>query len=167
MAFSAIRSTATISVPDQLLLTLPTSLASNCAVETATSGNTRSLSGGLRWYALNYRLNRIFGKAFSEKTVSTPSDLDICLPPSAPDLLESMRAIGYSFEAAIADIIDNSIAASAARVDVLFGSQDGPYVAILDDGGGMSAGELVAAMRHGNSNPNNARAASDLGSGWV
>lgn len=97
------------------------------------------------------------------ETANIPGNLDICLPPLAPDLLESMRAIGYSFEAAVADIIDNSIAAGAARVDIRFGSQDGPYVAILDDGGGMSAGELVEAMRHGSSNPNHARAAADLG----
>jgi Histidine kinase-, DNA gyrase B-, and HSP90-like ATPase len=95
--------------------------------------------------------------------VSTPSDLDICLPPSAPDLLESMRAIGYSFEAAVADIIDNSIAASATKVDIRFGNENGLYVAILDDGEGMSAGELVAGMRHGSSNPNHARAPADLG----
>jgi signal transduction histidine kinase len=78
------------------------------------------------------------------ETVNTPNDLDICLPPSAPDLLESMRAIGYSFEAAVADIIDNSIAASATKVDIRFGNENGLYVAILDDGAGMSAGELVA-----------------------
>ncbi len=55
-----------------------------------------------------------------------------------------MRAIGYSFEAAVADIIDNSIAASATKVDIRFGNENGLYVAILDDGAGMSAGELVA-----------------------
>ena len=38
-------------------------------------------------------------------------------PPYAPVLMESTRAIGYSAEAAIADIIDNSIAAKADRVD--------------------------------------------------
>jgi hypothetical protein len=97
------------------------------------------------------------------KTVTGSNDLDICLPPSAPDLLESMRAIGYSFEAAVADIIDNSIAASATKVDVRFGSEDGVHVAILDNGAGMSAGELVAAMRHGSSNPSQARASADLG----
>ena len=37
------------------------------------------------------------------------------LPPYAPVLMESTRAIGYSIEAAIADIIDNSIAASQQR----------------------------------------------------
>ena len=30
-------------------------------------------------------------------------------PPFAPVLMESTRAIGYSLEAAIADIIDNSL----------------------------------------------------------
>ena len=30
------------------------------------------------------------------------------LPPYAPTLIESTRAIGYSLEAAVADIIDNS-----------------------------------------------------------
>ena len=40
------------------------------------------------------------------------------LPPYAPTLMESTRAIGYSIEAAIADIIDNSIAASATKIEV-------------------------------------------------
>lgn len=38
-------------------------------------------------------------------------------PPFAPVLMESTRAMGYSLEAAVADIIDNSIAASAGEVD--------------------------------------------------
>ena len=42
------------------------------------------------------------------------------LPPYAPTLIESTRAIGYSLEAAVADIIDNSIAASAKNVDIFF-----------------------------------------------
>ena len=42
------------------------------------------------------------------------------MPPYAPTLMESTRAIGYSIEAAIADIIDNSIAANAARIDIDF-----------------------------------------------
>ena len=37
----------------------------------------------------------------------------IDMPPFAPVLMESTRAMGYSLEAAVADIIDNSIAASA------------------------------------------------------
>ena len=33
--------------------------------------------------------------------------------PYAPILIESTRSIGYSFEAAVADIIDNSVSAGA------------------------------------------------------
>ena len=44
----------------------------------------------------------------------------IKLPPSAASLMESTRSIGYSLEAAIADIIDNSIAAEATLVEISF-----------------------------------------------
>ena len=37
----------------------------------------------------------------------------IDMPPFAPVLMESTRAMGYSLESAVADIIDNSIAAKA------------------------------------------------------
>lgn len=40
------------------------------------------------------------------------------LPPYAPTLIESTRAIGYSLDAAIADIIDNSIAACSKNIEV-------------------------------------------------
>ena len=40
-------------------------------------------------------------------------------PPYAPNLVESMRSIGYSFDTALADIIDNSIAANASKIDIL------------------------------------------------
>lgn len=56
------------------------------------------------------------------------------LPPYAPTLIESTRAIGYSLEAAVADIIDNSIAANAKNVDIYFFPIDGAYIAILDNG---------------------------------
>ena len=38
--------------------------------------------------------------------------------PEAPILVESTRSIGYSFEAALADIIDNSISAGAGNIYV-------------------------------------------------
>ena len=41
-------------------------------------------------------------------------------PPFAPVLMESTSAIGYSLEAAIADIIDNSIAAKSGKVQLSF-----------------------------------------------
>ena len=40
----------------------------------------------------------------------------VMLMPKAGYLLSSMRDIGYSFETAVADLIDNSISASARSV---------------------------------------------------
>jgi hypothetical protein len=88
---------------------------------------------------------------------------EIYLPPSAPDLLESMRAIGYSFEAALADLIDNAIAAHATNINVRFSAAGAPYVAIVDDGHGMASAELTAAMRHGSTHPLQERDVLDLG----
>src|SRR5437660_6903759 len=93
----------------------------------------------------------------------TNPNREIYLPPSAPDLLESMRAIGYSFEAALADLIDNSIAADARTVNVRFSVSGEPYVAIIDDGLAMSPDALTNAMRHGSRNPGHERDAFDLG----
>ena len=40
--------------------------------------------------------------------------------PEAASMIETFRAIGYSIEAAVADIIDNSISASAKNIWVNF-----------------------------------------------
>ena len=40
--------------------------------------------------------------------------------PTADVLMNSMRAMGYSFEAAIADIVDNSVSAQARNICVGF-----------------------------------------------
>ncbi len=85
------------------------------------------------------------------------------LPPYAPTLMESTRAIGYSIEAAIADIIDNSVAASAGRVDIDFFPIGESYISILDDGRGMTADELIVAMQYGSRNPLETRDEHDLG----
>ena len=87
----------------------------------------------------------------------------INLPPYAPTLIESTRAIGYSLEAAIADIIDNSIAAGACNVDLFFFPIDGAYIAILDNGKGMNNDELNSAMQYGSKNPTAERDEKDLG----
>lgn len=85
------------------------------------------------------------------------------LPPYAPTLMESTRAIGYSIEAAIADIIDNSIAAFAKQVDIDFFPIGDAYISVLDDGYGMSKEELIAAMQYGSRNPLEKRDEYDLG----
>lgn len=71
------------------------------------------------------------------------------LPPYAPTLMESTRAIGYSLESAIADIIDNSIAASATKVEISFFPIGDAYVSFLDDGIGMNSEEITIAMQLG------------------
>lgn len=78
-------------------------------------------------------------------------------------MLDSMRAIGYSFEAALADIVDNSIGAGATRVDVQFRTEPLPYLAVIDNGEGMTAEGLVEAMRHGGVGPHQTRSDRDLG----
>lgn len=88
---------------------------------------------------------------------------DIELIPNAPILIESTRSIGYSFETALADIIDNSLAKRAKRVDVFFESQGDPYVAVVDDGEGMLPEELFNAMRYGSKSSLDERDITDLG----
>ncbi|UNW12039.1 ATP-binding protein [Xanthomonas phaseoli pv. phaseoli] len=87
------------------------------------------------------------------------------LRPSAARLLESMRDIGYSFESALADIVDNSISAGASRIEIAndIHPESGPYLSVLDDGQGMSPDELTRAMQHGSRSPREIREAEDLG----
>ena len=74
-----------------------------------------------------------------------------------------MRSIGYTVEAAVADVIDNSVAASASHIEILISSA-GPFeVAVMDDGSGMSRGEAVDAMRLAATSPSKERRPEDLG----
>lgn len=83
--------------------------------------------------------------------------------PFAPALVESMRSLGYSFPAAIADLIDNSISAKSRFIDIISEPGSNPCLIILDDGNGMNESELYEAMRYGSSNPLSERAIDDLG----
>lgn len=86
------------------------------------------------------------------------------LPPSASSLSASMRDLGYSLEAAIADLIDNSISAGATRIDIFCDlTRSDPAIAIIDNGKGMTADEVIAAMRHGSMDPKQPRHPDDLG----
>ena len=85
-------------------------------------------------------------------------------PPRAGAMLESLRGLGYSPAAALADVIDNSISAGANHIAVKMSWDDGASrISILDNGLGMSDPELESAMRLGDKNPLEARAPSDLG----
>jgi hypothetical protein len=75
-----------------------------------------------------------------------------------------MRDIGYTLESALADVIDNAIAAGATDVHIYVDTTT-PNVklGIIDNGSGMSRTELLSAMRLGSRNPRNGRATGDLG----
>ena len=85
------------------------------------------------------------------------------LPPSAPILVESTRSIGYSFESALADIIDNSIAKDALEIHINFSSHNPQYIAIIDNGVGMTDQELEVAMTYGSKSSLDKRDPKDLG----
>lgn len=72
--------------------------------------------------------------------------------PGAKRLIESLRNMGYECSTAIADLIDNSIAAGASEVHVeIFGQQGSrpPAIVIADNGRGMDRDALHEAMRFG------------------
>lgn len=84
--------------------------------------------------------------------------------PGASALLESLRGVGYAPWTAIADLVDNSVAAGARRVWIDFVWRGAAsYVRVLDDGQGMDQEELVSAMRPGSRSPRDQRSPNDLG----
>jgi hypothetical protein len=78
-------------------------------------------------------------------------DRGLELIPNPTRLIEGLRDTGYEFNTAIADIIDNSIAANASKVDILvqLNIRGELRVSIADNGDGMSLADLTNAMRYG------------------
>lgn len=74
----------------------------------------------------------------------------VSVAPSARRLTTSLRDIGYSFESAVADLVDNSITAGAnrIRVEITFEGRSSS-IRIIDNGDGMTASEIDEAMRFG------------------
>lgn len=84
--------------------------------------------------------------------------------PQAAVLMNSMRSMGYTFESAVADVIDNSISAHASEVIIRFPVDPSEcFVAICDNGDGMSEEELFDAMKYGSEQKSDNRMADDLG----
>lgn len=76
---------------------------------------------------------------------------DIMLPPDPARVMEGLRDTGYDFNTAIADIIDNSIAAHATIIDILMemDPKGDAFVYIADNGCGMDFDGLKNAMKYG------------------
>lgn len=85
------------------------------------------------------------------------------LQPSAASILQSMRDIGYTLDTAVADIIDNSIAAAATQIDLIFTVEPAPRFLIVDNGQGMTTDELYQALRFAAKSPAEIRSEDDLG----
>lgn len=84
--------------------------------------------------------------------------------PDAKVLMTSLRKIGYSFNSAVSDVIDNSVSAYAKNIYIDFPvSLERCIITIFDDGIGMSEEELLDAMKYGSTNKEDGRNDDDLG----
>jgi len=81
-------------------------------------------------------------------------------------MVESLRDFGYTLPSALADLIDNSLAAGATHIEITIDTGHDPagaFVAVLDNGTGMGRQTLVEAMRLGTRGPQAERVETDLG----
>jgi light-regulated signal transduction histidine kinase (bacteriophytochrome) len=84
--------------------------------------------------------------------------------PEASSMIETFRAIGYSIETAVADIVDNSISAEAKNIKINYDwNGENTMIIINDDGTGMDNEQLIQAMRPGSKHPSDQRSTKDLG----
>lgn len=87
--------------------------------------------------------------------------------PNPARLFQSLRDSGYSNDAAVADLVDNSIDADATRVRIVVEPETGRFtpestrIVIADDGRGMPLTVLAEAMKLGSETPHDL--SSDLG----
>jgi len=80
------------------------------------------------------------------------------------NIVDVLSASGYTLEAAIADIIDNSIAAKSKNINVIFEDNGlDSRIIIMDDGFGMSEAKLHDAIIYAYKNVNDIRDITDIG----
>src|SRR5687768_4933400 len=79
--------------------------------------------------------------------MSTP----VTLPPDPSRLIEGLRDTGYTFNTALADIVDNSVDAKATMIHIWMRMDtDGEItVSVADNGHGMDEAALMNAMTYG------------------
>lgn len=76
---------------------------------------------------------------------------DLINNPDASRLIYGLRDTGYNVRTAVADVIDNSIAANATfvNVEIELRTDGRKFVYIGDNGDGMDAAGVHNAMRYG------------------
>lgn len=79
--------------------------------------------------------------------MSTP----VALPPDPSRLIEGLRDTGYTFNTALADIVDNSVDAKATMIRIWMRMDtDGEItISVADNGHGMDESALMNAMTYG------------------
>lgn len=84
--------------------------------------------------------------------------------PNPEFLIKSIAEQGYSLETALADLMDNSITASATRIEVLTKIDTEPFILFISDNGdGMDKASLKKNMQFPSKSPEETRDQSDLG----
>ncbi len=75
----------------------------------------------------------------------------LIVDPDPKRMIEGLRDTGYSFNTAIADLIDNSIAAEAHNIKIWIDMEYGGKIKMMiaDDGIGMNRDGLLEAMKYG------------------
>lgn len=97
-------------------------------------------------------------------------DSEVSYVEVAPDverISQGLRDTGYDFNTAIADVVDNSIAADANKIAVQLAIDFSGelVVAVSDDGIGMDRDGLVNAMRYGSQRRPHAKSLGKFGMG--
>jgi hypothetical protein len=84
--------------------------------------------------------------------------------PPAKAHITALSKIGYDFNTAVSDIIDNSITARSKNINIEFYITNGVAIFVIaDDGHGMSEDALIASMSIGCKDPADDRCDGDLG----
>ena len=91
----------------------------------------------------------------------------IIVEPDPKRMIEGLRDTGYSFNTAVADLIDNSIAAEARNIKIWVRMDYVGNIKLLiaDDGIGMTRDELISAMKYGSPARPNPRSLGKFGLG--
>ena len=85
------------------------------------------------------------------------------IPPNVGNFVKSLRDIGYTFEVAVADVLDNSVSANAKHIQIHSILKPELIFCMLDNGYGMTELDLIEAMRLSSKSPDDKRDAKDLG----
>ena len=91
------------------------------------------------------------GERHAAAALGLPVEGTETILPDAGGIFDAIARIGYEFEHAVADLVDNSIDAGATDVLVRFlHDRESVYsLAVIDNGTGMSAERIDTAMAFG------------------